>query len=263
MTNPNAEATPAQVLPAPGASEQRATEAARQRRAARTPRFAAKLDKDAKGSIVKIGAPHSDEAGWTDRLQDLFGTVGTSFPISQLNHVLTLARDVEGQYDAVKINSMLAAIEAVRPADEVQGMIAVQMVATHELAMSILRRAARVDQIPQFDSAANMAVKLMRTFTMQVEALAKLQRGGEQVVRVVHVHPGGQAVIGNVTAGSKPAGGGGSEENGNQPHAKGELPAPTAQPMPPLWGQDEAGKPLPVSCGGRQGSLPNARRRAR
>jgi hypothetical protein len=82
MTNPNAEATPPQVLPAPGVSEQRAIESARQRRARRTPRFAAKLDKDAKGSIVKIGAPHSDEAGWTDRLQDLFGTVGTSFPIS-------------------------------------------------------------------------------------------------------------------------------------------------------------------------------------
>ena len=85
-------------------------------------------------------------------------------------------------------------------------MLAVRLVVTHELAMQVALRSMRVDQIPQFDSAGNMAVKLLRTFTMQVEALAKLQRGGEQVVKVVHVHPGAQAIVGNaVTAGASSA----------------------------------------------------------
>jgi hypothetical protein len=46
-----------------------------------------------------------------------------------------------------------------------------------------------------------MATKMMRTYITQVEALNKLRRGGEQTVRVehVHVHPGGQAIVGNVT----------------------------------------------------------------
>src|SRR3546814_18977050 len=42
----------------------------------------------------------------------------------------------------------------------------------------------------------NLSVKLMRTFTAQIEALTKLRRGGEQVVRHIHVdNSGGQAVI--------------------------------------------------------------------
>ncbi len=73
---------------------------------------------------------------------------------------------------------------------------------THAFAMELLGRAKRVEEIQQFDSAGNMAVKLLRTFTAQIEALAKLRRGGEQTVRVEHVHVyrGGQAVGGNVTA---------------------------------------------------------------
>ena len=49
-----------------------------------------------------------------------------------------------------------------------------------------------------------MANKFMRTFTSQVEALAKLRRGGEQIVKHVYVQEGGQAVI----AGTVNTGGG-------------------------------------------------------
>jgi hypothetical protein len=62
--------------------------------------------------------------------------------------------------------------------------------------MDFLGRAKRAQPIPQLDTSGNLAVKLLRTYTAQVEALAKLRRGGEQTVRVehVHVHAGGQAV---------------------------------------------------------------------
>src|SRR4051812_855420 len=48
----------------------------------------------------------------------------------------------------------------------------------------------------------NLAVKLLRTYTTQIEALAKLRRGGEQRVRIehVHVHEGAQAIVGNVVS---------------------------------------------------------------
>jgi hypothetical protein len=44
------------------------------------------------------------------------------------------------------------------------------------------------------------AVRLMKTFAMQVEVFRRLRHGGQQFVRVGHVHvnDGGQAVIGNV-----------------------------------------------------------------
>ena len=44
------------------------------------------------------------------------------------------------------------------------------------------------------------ATRLMKTFVMQMEVLRRLRNGGQQFVRVEHVHvnDGGQALIGNV-----------------------------------------------------------------
>ena len=99
------------------------------------------------------------------------------------------------------------------------------------------------------------------------EALAKLQRGGEQVVKVVHAHPGGQAVIGNVVGnpkGSNGAGGeprgGGIDEKSNQPHAKAVLPAAGANPLPEVWSSDAAAEAVPVASGTGQVTLQDALR---
>ena len=47
---------------------------------------------------------------------------------------------------------------------------------------------------------ANLATKLQRTFVAQIEALQKLRgKGGQKMtVEHVHVHEGGQAIVGNV-----------------------------------------------------------------
>jgi hypothetical protein len=98
------------------------------------------------------------------------------------------------------VNAMLAVIAGVRPRNETDGVLAAQMAATHQLAMTLLERTRQAQHIPVLESHGNMAVKLMRTFTAQTEALAKLRRGGNQMVRVehVHVHAGGQAIVGNI-----------------------------------------------------------------
>jgi hypothetical protein len=100
------------------------------------------------------------------------------------------------------------------------------------------------------------------TRTIEIEALAKLRRGGEQTVRVEHVHvyPGGQAVVGNVT--TQPGGGGG-RENGGQAHATNDPRALAFAPGSPVWSADAERKALPVPCGKRQEAVPNARRRKR
>jgi proteasome lid subunit RPN8/RPN11 len=201
-------APPPEVRPAPGAREARAIATARERLSARTPRVQIHLENDSNGKITAIGPEHSDHSGWLIRLQDTFGTSGQNFSLAQLNLIMSMARDANGSYDRTKINSMIAAVEGANPNNEVEAMLAVQMAVTHHLPTEAIQRAGRVDQIPQYDSAAGMAVKLMRTFAAQAETLAKLQRGGEQVVKVVHVHPGGQAVIGNVVG--RPGGANGS-----------------------------------------------------
>jgi hypothetical protein len=83
----------------------------------------------------------------------------------------------------------IAAVQSVGPRDGVEAMLAVQMTATHAAAMQMLHHAAR--EQPSFeiyDSIVNRATKLLRTYTMQVEALKRYRSAGEQRVVVQHQH---------------------------------------------------------------------------
>ena len=127
---------------------------------------------------------------------------------------------------AASINALLAAVAGVQPRDEIEGSLAVQMAVTHSLAMQLLVQARQAQHGAGLEINGNMALKLMKTYTAQVEALAKLRRGGNQTVRVehVHVHSGGQAIVGNV---SHPEGEGSRTKTHNQPHAPEEtIPIP-------------------------------------
>ena len=94
--------------------------------------------------------------------------------------------------------------------------LATQMVATHFAAISVLRRLKGAETIPQQDSNGNLATKLLRTFTMQVEALQRYRGKGQQKVTVEHVHvrSGGQAIVGTIHPG-----GGGKKKSEEQAHA--------------------------------------------
>jgi hypothetical protein len=92
-------------------------------------------------------------------------------------------------------------IEAAAPKDEIEGALAVQMACTHPAAMAVLAKLdaafATERHIAAFGSAA---ARLMRAYAIQVEVLRRLRSGGQQFMRIEHVHvnDGGQAVIGNV-----------------------------------------------------------------
>jgi hypothetical protein len=75
------------------------------------------------------------------------------------------------------------------------------MAAIHMATMTLARRLAHVDNIPQQDAAERAFNKLARTFATQMEALKRYRTGGEQKVTVQHVSvsEGGQAIVGNVT----------------------------------------------------------------
>jgi hypothetical protein len=83
----------------------------------------------------------------------------------------------------------------------IEAALAVPMACTHTAAMAVLAKMdvafASEKRIAAFGSAA---AQLMRAYATQVEVLRRLRHGGQQVVRVEHVHvnEGGQAVIGNV-----------------------------------------------------------------
>ena len=102
------------------------------------------------------------------------------------------------------LSTIAAMMTDIAPSDGLEGMLAAQMVACHNAAMDCLGRAHVAGQT--FEGRKlnlTFADRFLRTFTAQVEALAKYRGKGQQkvIVEHVHVHQGGQAIVGNVTTG--------------------------------------------------------------
>jgi hypothetical protein len=142
----------------------------------------------------------------------------------------------------------------IKPGDELEGMIAAQLIASHNASMECYRRAMIRDQT--FEGrreALSQANKLSRTYAALLDALNRHRGKGQQKVTVehVHVHAGGRAVVGMVQT----PGGGDQPKSEDQPHAKQIAHAPGAT-MP---GADAPRQPMPVARDGER-SLPDARR---
>ena len=99
------------------------------------------------------------------------------------------------------LNKAVAALAGIGPRDELEGMLATQMLAVHHLAMESMKRARQQNQSVEVATHhINRATKLLRTFTAQVETLNRYRGKGQQKVTVEHVHinKGGQAIVGAV-----------------------------------------------------------------
>jgi hypothetical protein len=93
-------------------------------------------------------------------------------------------------------------MEGIAPRDEIEGMLAAQMVTMHNVAMECMRKVLIDGQtLPGGQFFMNASIRLMRAYASHVETLDKRRGGGQQKVTVehVHVHQGGQAIVGNVT----------------------------------------------------------------
>lgn len=105
---------------------------------------------------------------------------------------------------ADRVNTSLTAIEGIAPRDALEALLAVQMVATHNLALDFLKRATNPNAHPELVSEQiNRAAKLMRAYSAQIGALERHRGYGKQHVTVEHVHvnAGGQAIVGAVQRG--------------------------------------------------------------
>ena len=81
-------------------------------------------------------------------------------------------------------------------------MLAVQMVAVHNVALIICIAPRPSDYEITGPQAADKAAKLLRVFREQLQALQRYRGKGQQKVTVEHVqvHAGDQAIVGNVEA---------------------------------------------------------------
>jgi len=187
------------------------------------------------------------------RLASAFGTAEPSFASWMLNGIINAACNGSPAHPpgAEAINDALAAVTGIGARDEIEGMLATQMVATHFAAISALRRFKGAETIHQQDSNGNLAVKLLRTFTLQIEALQRYRGKGQQKVTVEHVHvnTGGQAIVGVVHAPTVNAGKSGKSD---QTDAMREI---ADAPDTPLRCSNPERRPLPIASGTRKTPL--------
>ena len=120
--------------------------------------------------------------------------------ITQVGGALVWPREDDA---SVRILKASAAIAEMAPKNATEAMLATQMIATNEAALSFLNRATLETQHTEaIDANVHRATRLMRLFCEQLDAMHKLKgNAGQQRVTVehVHVHEGGQAVVGAVT----------------------------------------------------------------
>ena len=199
----------------PNPVERAEIEKARKRTKARAPRIAIHIEDRGTGAPA-LYPDHSDEEGHRYRLADAFGTRSMQFVHSMLrglgnatgDHSLNLDFSPASP-DQLAFNAALAVIDGVRPKDEIEAMLAAHMAVTNIVLLELVARTRGAvaghryegNGIKRLDVLGNLTTKFMRTYTMQVEALARKRRKGEQKISVKHVHvyAGGQAVVGNVS----------------------------------------------------------------
>ncbi len=223
---------------------------------------------------VQAASPHQDEHGHADQLKDVFGTASTAFMMRQLTslEVATRGRGEARGDEADSLNAALALIGAIDPQDELEGALAVQMASCHALAMEMLWKAKQATNFEHLQLTGNLAVKLQRTFTAQIETLARMRGKGQQTVRVEHVtvQPGAQAIVGDVHH-HAPGAPGVVTESRIQPHEQHHesahcraLPRPDTQGNGvPIPGDEERTVPAPRRIVARRSAWKSERLQAR
>jgi len=109
----------------------------------------------------------------------------------------------DGEVDERKLNFMLAVIAGLEPRDQLEAMLAAQMAAVHAATMTMAGRLNDAKGLLHQGHTEKALNKLARTFTTQMEALNRYRGKGQQKMTVehVHVHEGGQAIVGSVEGG--------------------------------------------------------------
>jgi hypothetical protein len=178
----------------PNQVERAEIEKARKRTKARAPRIAMHIEDRGTGAST-LYPDHSDEEGHHYRLADAFGTRSLQFVRSMLKSLGNATADHSlnldfspASPDQVAFNAALAVIDGVRPKDEIEAMLAAHMAVTNIVLLELVARTRGAvaghryegSGIKRLDVLGNLTTKFMRTYTMQVEALARKRRKGEQ-----------------------------------------------------------------------------------
>jgi len=156
------------------------------------------------GNVVSFTSPGPADHVWRKQLKIALGTVSDAFVDMALHHLEMAARMPGDGPSNTAINGALAIIAAFAPKNEMEAALAVQAACTHMVAMVMMARVGGGHGGPhRLPGMASAIAKLTRAYCTQIETYRRLRGGGgDQNIRVehVHVHEGGQAIVGAVNS---------------------------------------------------------------
>lgn len=165
--------------------------------------------KEVKGDSGKVNIDFEYPDGQLRQVK-LSEALGTADPDLQGHFLEQMAETFKGTVSSegqdnkaiiTATNRAMAILNGIRPQNEIEAMLVVQMIGVHNMAMATLGRAMLKNQTFAGRQAnADQATKMLRTFAVQMEELKKYRTGGQQktIVENVNVNEGGQAIVGTV-----------------------------------------------------------------
>jgi hypothetical protein len=125
------------------------------------------------------------------------------------------------------VNAAIVLIASVKPQNELEALIAVQIVATGFAALKFLRRGQAVLEEAYISVYGGYATRLLRLQLELIQALDKHRRGQKQTVqaRDVHIHSGAQGVVGIINSGKDGSGGRSGGESDGSPAPDNSSPS--------------------------------------
>ena len=135
------------------------------------------------------------------QIKETTGSTDIDFLKTIMSQVSATLQDKDSEEAA---NFISALMHGFKPRDETEGVLIAQMVGTHNLIMEYMKWAMIPGQFLEAgNDYTNRAYRLMNIFLRQVETLEKYRGKSSQqkvIVEHVHIHEGGQAVVGHIEA---------------------------------------------------------------
>ena len=125
----------------------------------------------------EVGSSTGDHALWAARLAHVLKTDDPELLVHLVRQVASCVWKTETEE---AMNLTIAAVAGIGPRDQLEALLAVQMVGVHNVAMELLRRTMFPDQsMDGVTVGVQRATALLRTFTTQMETLTALSRRGK------------------------------------------------------------------------------------
>ncbi|MER8831524.1 hypothetical protein [Mesorhizobium sp. M0909] len=173
------------------------------------PQMKVSMSEDGGKRIASLAVDHPDPALGYELLAEAVGADNGTFLAGTLDSLAKVAQ-VGNVVREGDMNYALSMVCGLRPKDQIEATLGVQMAAIHIATMNSAMCMGEAKTWELREAHERALNRLSRTYVAQIEALKRYRSKGEQrvIVERVNVEKGGQAIVGNVAHG-----GGVAEEN--------------------------------------------------